>query len=61
MGVTILPPMPAFYNMPENLDDVVNHIVMRILDQFDISLDLIKRWDGDMQRNVSSVRTLKAE
>ena len=61
MGVTILPPMPAFYNMPENLDDVVNHIVMRILDQFDISLDLIKRWDGDMQRNVSSVRPVKAE
>jgi len=61
MGVTILPPMPAFYNMPENLDDVVNHIVMRILDQFDISLDLIKRWDGDMQRNISSVRPVKAE
>ncbi len=61
MGVNILPPMPAFYNMPETLDDMVNHIVMRILDQFDISLDLIKRWDGEMRRNVSSVRSIKAK
>ncbi len=53
--------MPAFYNMPETLDDMVNHVVMRILDQFDISLDLVKRWDGEMQRNVSSVRSIKTK
>ncbi len=58
MGVNILPPMPAFYNLPETLDDMVNHIVMRILDQFDIPTDLIKRWDGEMRRNVSSVRSV---
>ncbi|HKC65338.1 MAG TPA: UbiX family flavin prenyltransferase, partial [Pyrinomonadaceae bacterium] len=39
MGVTILPPVPAFYNHPQNLDDMINHIVMRTLDQFDIHLD----------------------
>ncbi len=61
MGVNIVPPMPAFYNLPETLDDMVNHIVMRILDQFDISLDLIKRWDGELRRNVSSVRSIKAK
>ncbi len=61
MGVMILPPMPAFYNMPETLDDMVNHVVMRILDQFDISLDLVKRWDGEMQRTASSVRSIKAK
>ena len=44
MGVTILPPMPAFYNRPQSLDDAVNHIVMRILDQFGIHLDLAARW-----------------
>ena len=48
MGVVILPPVPAFYNHPQALDDMVNHIVMRILDQFDIHLDLMKRWDGTM-------------
>src|SRR6185437_12191577 len=30
MGVVILPPVPAFYNSPQNLDDVVNHIAMRV-------------------------------
>ena len=61
MGVNILPPMPAFYNLPETLDDMINHIVMRILDQFDIPTELIKRWDGEMRRNVASVRSVKAE
>jgi 4-hydroxy-3-polyprenylbenzoate decarboxylase len=46
MGVVILPPVPAFYNHPQSIDDMVNHIVMRILDQFDIHLDLMNRWDG---------------
>lgn len=48
MGVIILPPVPAFYNHPQTLDDIVNHIVMRVLDQFGIHLDLMKRWDGTM-------------
>ena len=46
MGVVILPPLPAFYNHPQNLDDIVNHITMRIIDQFDIHLDVMNRWDG---------------
>ena len=33
MGVVILPPVPAFYNNPQNLDDLVNHITMRLIDQ----------------------------
>lgn len=48
MGVIILPPMPAFYNHPQNLDDMVNHVTMRVLDQFDIHLDVMNRWDGSM-------------
>jgi 4-hydroxy-3-polyprenylbenzoate decarboxylase len=48
MGVIILPPVPAFYNHPQNLDDMINHIVMRTLDQFDIHLDVMNRWDGVM-------------
>ena len=48
MGVIILPPMPAFYNHPQNLDDMINHTTMRVLDQFDIHLDVMNRWDGSM-------------
>jgi 4-hydroxy-3-polyprenylbenzoate decarboxylase len=48
MGVVMLPPMPAFYNHPQSVDDVVNHIVMRVLDQFNISAPNAKRWDGHM-------------
>lgn len=48
MGVVILPPVPAFYNHPQNLDDVISHITMRILDQFEIHLDVMTRWDGVM-------------
>ena len=48
MGVVILPPVPAFYNHPQNLDDMINHVTMRVLDQFDIHLDVMNRWDGAM-------------
>ena len=49
MGVIMLPPMPAFYNHPQTVDDVVNHIVARVLDQFGIDSSFAKRWDGHMQ------------
>jgi 4-hydroxy-3-polyprenylbenzoate decarboxylase len=48
MGVVIIPPVPAFYNHPQTIDDIVNHIVVRILDQFDIHLDTANRWAGTM-------------
>lgn len=44
MGARIVPPMPAFYNNPSNLDDIVNHQVMKILDQFGIDYEKSKRW-----------------
>jgi 4-hydroxy-3-polyprenylbenzoate decarboxylase len=46
MGAVIMPPMPAFYNKPATVDDIVNHIVARTLDQFDIENTLTKRWKG---------------
>jgi 4-hydroxy-3-polyprenylbenzoate decarboxylase len=49
MGVVMLPPMPAFYNHPQTVDDVVDHIVTRVLDQFGIPAPAAKRWDGHMQ------------
>src|SRR5437667_7165343 len=50
MGVVITPPVPAFYNHPQSLDDIVNHIVMRVLDQFGIHTDAMSRWDGLMKK-----------
>jgi 3-polyprenyl-4-hydroxybenzoate decarboxylase len=52
--------MPAFYNLPETLDDMVDHTVMRILDQFGIAKDLAKRWDGEMRNRPARVRAIKA-
>ncbi len=45
-GAIILPPMPAFYNHPQTLDDIVNQTVGKILDQFHIEHDLFNRWQG---------------
>jgi len=50
MGVIMLPPMPAFYNRPQTIDDIVDHIVARVLDQFGIAADFAKRWDGQLSR-----------
>lgn len=46
MGAVIFPPMPAFYNHPATLDDMVHHIVYRVLDQLGLSSEEAKRWDG---------------
>ena len=56
MGAVILPPVPAFYNHPESLDDMVDHIVMRILDQFDMPKELMARWDGKLRSRASNTR-----
>src|SRR5256885_8404704 len=48
IGVIMLPPLPAFYNHPQTVDDVVNHIVGRVLDQLKIDAPFAKRWDGHM-------------
>lgn len=46
MGVVICPPVPAFYNRPQTIDDIVNYSVARLLDQLDIHLDVHDRWAG---------------
>ena len=46
MGVRIVPPMPAFYNRPQTLDDMVDHVVGRVLDQFGIASPRTRRWAG---------------
>ncbi len=48
MGVVILPPVPAFYNHPRTIDDVVDHTVARMLDVFGLEVRGAVRWAGDM-------------
>lgn len=47
MGVVICPPVPAFYTRPATIDDLVTYTAVRLLDQFDITVDA-PRWDGEM-------------
>jgi len=44
MGAIIAPPVPAFYNRPKTLDDVIDHTVGRVLDLFDLDTGKVKRW-----------------
>lgn len=53
IGGTVLPPMPAFYNRPKTLDDVVNHTVGRILDHLGLPHGLVKEWKGTGRANLS--------
>ncbi len=43
-GAVIAPPVPAFYNRPATVDDIVNHAVGKALDLFGIGHQLFKRW-----------------
>lgn len=44
LGVTILPPAPGFYTHPGTVDDMVDFVVARILDQLRIPHTLMARW-----------------
>jgi flavin prenyltransferase len=46
MGATVAPPVPAFYALPQSIDDIVDQTVERLLDQFDFQLDSPYRWGG---------------
>lgn len=50
LGVSICPPVPAFYNHPQGIDDLVNHLVGRALDQFGLEDASVRRWDGRLGR-----------
>ncbi len=49
LGVVIMPPVPAFYNRPQTIEDLVDHTVARVLDQFGVAAPFAKRWDGNLQ------------
>jgi flavin prenyltransferase len=39
--------VPAFYNKPKSVDDIINHTVGRLLDLLGIETKLVKRWEGE--------------
>jgi 4-hydroxy-3-polyprenylbenzoate decarboxylase len=49
-GAVVLPPMPAFYNRPKQLDDIVNHTVARVLDRLQLPQTLVGEWQGTAPR-----------
>lgn len=48
-GATVLPPVPAFYQRPHSIEDLLGHWSGKILDQFAIPHDLYERWTGPPQ------------
>ncbi len=46
-GVVVLPASPGFYHSPQSIEDLVDFVVARILDQLDIEHSLGKRWTGE--------------
>ncbi len=51
IGAIVMPPMPAFYQRPQTVGDIVNHTVARILDRLDVVHDLAPEWTG-LRRDV---------
>ncbi len=45
-GAIVFPPMPAFYDRPATIGDMVDHTVGRVLDLFDVDVGLVRRWSG---------------
>jgi flavin prenyltransferase len=47
MGAVILPPMPAFYNRPKQIDEIVDHTLARVLDRLRLPQSLVREWRGE--------------
>jgi 4-hydroxy-3-polyprenylbenzoate decarboxylase len=60
LGVVMMPPVPAFYNYPATLDDMVDHVVARVMDHFGLDFPRARRWDGRL-RSLAGVRTKQAD
>lgn len=57
-GAIVMPPVPAFYTKPASVEDIVDHIVGRALDLFDLDSGLVSRWQGTaVNTNVPPLRS----
>jgi polyprenyl P-hydroxybenzoate/phenylacrylic acid decarboxylase-like protein len=59
MGVTIMPPMLTYYNMPQTLDDMNTHIVGKILSEFGIELRKFRRWETNEDQRAPEVGAIQ--
>ncbi|UKS30603.1 UbiX family flavin prenyltransferase [Paenibacillus sp. HWE-109] len=50
MGVRMLPAMPAFYNRPRSLEEMVDFLVGKVLDSMEIEHSLYRRWGEDHEQ-----------
>ena len=50
LGAVVLPPVPAFYNRPKDVDDIVNHTIARVLDRLSLPQTLVGEWQGTSPR-----------
>ena len=50
MGAVILPPMPAFYNRPKQIEDLVDHTLARVLDRLGLPQHMVTEWQGTNRR-----------
>lgn len=48
LGGIICPPAPAFYTHPTSVEDIINHSVARVLDLFDVEVETLTRWQGNV-------------
>jgi 4-hydroxy-3-polyprenylbenzoate decarboxylase len=46
IGAIVAPIVPAFYQRPKTIDDIINHSVGRLLDLFGVETKMVKRWQG---------------
>lgn len=56
MQAVIMPPMPAFYNRPQDIDDIVNGTVARVLDRLNLPQQLVPEWLGTHPRPAPGAR-----
>lgn len=60
VGIRIVPAIPAWYHHPQTIEDLVDFVVARALDQFDIDCVPLRRWDGGIRQgnpNANGVST----
>jgi 4-hydroxy-3-polyprenylbenzoate decarboxylase len=50
MGAVVLPPMPAFYTRPKQIEDLVDHTLARVLDRLRLPQALVAEWQGTRPR-----------
>lgn len=52
-GAIVMPPVPAFYTLPQSIDEMVTNTVCRVLDLFDVDVGRLQRWGEDLKLGVS--------